>query len=71
MQGFNQQIAGINGQLNSLNNEISKVERFAAQGVAAAMSMPSMPVLSPGHQALGFGTSEYGGQAALRIGYAY
>lgn len=71
INGIDNQIAGINGQLTSLNNQIGKVEREADAGVAAAMAVPSLPLLTPGKSWVGAAYGEYGGQSALGVGYAY
>jgi YadA-like membrane anchor domain len=71
INGIDRQITGIDGQLNSLNGEIGKVEREADAGVAAAMAIPSIPLLEPGKQWVGAAYGEYAGQSALGVGYAY
>ena len=70
-QGFNQQIAGVNQQIAGLNSQIGKVERAANAGTAAAMAVPSLPLLAPGKEWIGASYGEYAGQSALGVGYAY
>jgi len=70
-QGFNQQIAGVNQQIAGLNSQIGKVERAANAGTAAAMAVPSLPILAPGKEWIGASYGEYAGQSALGVGYAY
>ena len=71
INGINRQITGINGQLNSLNGQIGKVEREANAGVAAALAIPSIPMLEAGKEWIGASYGEYAGQSALGVGYAY
>jgi len=59
----------LNGRLSAIDTRISRVERIANRGVAAAMAMQQAPVaIGPGESSVTAGVGGYRGEAAIAVG---
>ena len=75
-QYTNAQIQSANNYANQIasqdaNNAQQAAQNFAASGIAAALAMPSSPVLCPGSSYIGVEAGGYYGQSAIGARYTY
>ncbi|TAJ58435.1 YadA-like family protein, partial [Variovorax sp.] len=49
----------------------NEVRSFAAQGIASALAMPGIPMLSPGQRWVGAAVGNYAGASALGVAFGY
>jgi len=60
------------GQLQqAVANATSQANAFAAQGVAAALAMPSMPTLAAGKKWMGAAVGNYAGASGVGVAFGY
>ncbi|WP_242630878.1 YadA family autotransporter adhesin [Variovorax paradoxus] len=61
----------VNQLQQAVSNATSQANAFAAQGVAAALAMPSMPTLAVGKKWMGAAVGNYAGAAAVGFAFGY
>jgi autotransporter adhesin len=61
----------VNQLQQAVSNATSQANAFAAQGVAAALAMPSMPTLPAGKKWMGAAVGNYAGASAIGFAFGY
>jgi autotransporter adhesin len=61
----------VNQLQQAVSNATSQANAFAAQGVAAALAMPSMPTLPAGKKWMGAAAGNYAGASAIGFAFGY
>jgi autotransporter adhesin len=61
----------VNQLQQAVSNATSQANAFAAQGVAAALAMPSMPTLPVGKKWMGAAVGNYAGASAIGFAFGY